>query len=81
MPERIFMKLGMYNMAPEPISTACFINTSHQTVCLYVYVATQWLAKNVTAAKNTHATMEELLNASFSMRSVDNSSFLDFLYF
>jgi hypothetical protein len=30
------MKLGMYSMAPEPISTAYFINPSHQSVCLFV---------------------------------------------
>jgi hypothetical protein len=28
--ELIFMKLGMYTMPPEAISTAYFINTSHQ---------------------------------------------------
>jgi hypothetical protein len=28
-PETIFMKLGMYIMAPDPISTAEFINPSH----------------------------------------------------
>jgi hypothetical protein len=33
MPEPIFMKLGMYIMAPEPISTVYFINPSHQSVC------------------------------------------------
>jgi hypothetical protein len=37
MPELIFMKLGMYAMAPEPILTAYFINPAHQSVCLYVY--------------------------------------------
>jgi hypothetical protein len=31
------MKLGMYIMAPEPISTAYFIDASHQSVRLYVY--------------------------------------------
>jgi hypothetical protein len=36
MDEPIFMKLGMYIMAPEPISTEYFINPSHQFVCLYV---------------------------------------------
>jgi hypothetical protein len=36
MSEPMFIKLGMYIMAPEPISTACFINPSHQSVCLYV---------------------------------------------
>jgi hypothetical protein len=64
---------------------AYFINPSHQSVCLYAYplivarqrpgnnppiVARQRLGKNVTVATNTHATLEELLGASFSMRSV-----------
>jgi hypothetical protein len=73
MAESIIMKLGTYIMAPEPISTAYFINLSHQSVCLHVYppiVARQGLGKNVTAATNTHATIEELLDASFSMRSM-----------
>jgi hypothetical protein len=67
------MKLGMYIIAPELISTAYFINLSHQSVCLYTYphiVARQRLGKNVIAATNTHATIEELLEASFSVRSV-----------
>jgi hypothetical protein len=61
----------MYIMAPEPISTAYFINPSHQSVCLYVYspvVARQRLDKNVTAATNPHAI--ELFGASFSVGSV-----------
>jgi hypothetical protein len=33
-PEPIFMKLGMYIMTPEPISTAYFINPSYQSVCI-----------------------------------------------
>jgi hypothetical protein len=60
-------------MTPEPISTAYFMNPSHQSVCLYLYpaiVARQRLGKNITAATNTHATIEELLDASFSMLSV-----------
>jgi hypothetical protein len=72
MPEPIYMKLGMYIMTSEPISTAYFINPSHQSVCLYVYlpiVARQRLGGNVTTATNTHAKIEELLDASFSMRS------------
>jgi hypothetical protein len=67
----MFMKLGTYIMAREPISTAYFINPSRQSVCLYLYppvVARQRLGKNVTAATNTHATIEELLDASFYMR-------------
>jgi hypothetical protein len=60
-------------MAHEPITTAYFINPSHQSVYLYVdpsIIARQRLGKNVNSAKNTHATIEELLVASFSMRSV-----------
>jgi hypothetical protein len=34
MHELIFMKLGMYIMTPEPISTAHFINPSHQSMCI-----------------------------------------------
>jgi hypothetical protein len=64
----------MYITAPEPISTSHFINPSHPPVCLYVYppiVYRQQLdKKNVTAATNRHAALEEILNGSFSMRSV-----------
>jgi hypothetical protein len=72
MPEAIFMKFGMYIMAPQPISVAYFINPSHQSVsvCVSPIVARQRLSKEVTAATNTSATIEELLDASFSMRSV-----------
>jgi hypothetical protein len=67
------MKLGMYIIVPESISTAYFKYPSHQSVCLYVcpsIVARQRLGKSVTAAMNTHETIAELLDASFSMRSV-----------
>jgi hypothetical protein len=37
MPEPGFMKLGMRNIEPEPISSACCKNPIHQSVCLYVY--------------------------------------------
>jgi hypothetical protein len=60
-------------MVLKPISTAYLRNPSHQSVCLNVYppiVSRQRLGKNVTAAMNTHATIAELLGASFSMRSV-----------
>jgi hypothetical protein len=71
--EPIFMKLGMYIMTPEPIAKAYIINPSHQSLCVYVYpsiLARQRLGKNITAATNTHATTEELLDTSFSMRSM-----------
>jgi hypothetical protein len=60
----------MYIMAPEAVSTAYFINPSHQSVYLYLYpplVARQTLGKNIIAATNTQATIEELLDASFSV--------------
>jgi hypothetical protein len=50
-----------------------FMKLPHQSLCLYVYpsiVARQLLGKNFTAATNTHVTVEELLDVSFSMRSV-----------
>jgi hypothetical protein len=53
MPEPIFMKLGMYIMAPEPIGTACFINTSFQSLCIPRIVTTQRLGKHIPAAMNT----------------------------
>jgi hypothetical protein len=57
-------------MAPKPISTAQFTNPTYQSVCLYVYapiVARRRLRENVSVATNTHATIEELLDASISM--------------
>jgi hypothetical protein len=69
MPEPVFMKLGMYIMAPEPISAAYIINPSNQSVCVPIF-ARQRLGKNITAAMKPHATIEELLDASFSMRFV-----------
>jgi hypothetical protein len=38
---------GIYNVARESIWMAYFINTSHQSVCLYVYVARQLLGKTL----------------------------------
>jgi hypothetical protein len=60
-------------MAPEPFSAVYFINSSHESVCLYVYllkVARQLLGKNVIAAADTHATTEKLLDELFSILSV-----------
>jgi hypothetical protein len=64
MPEPVFMKLGMYTMAPESTSTAHFINPSHQSVCLYVYtpiVARQRMGINVTGATNTQANSRRIV--------------------
>jgi hypothetical protein len=78
------MKLGMYIMAPAIISTAYFINPSHQSVsvcisllsllgkgsvnCILPFVATQRLSKNVTVLNNAHATIKELLDASIKVQ-------------
>jgi hypothetical protein len=78
------MKLCMYIMEPQPISTAYFINPSHQSVCLYVYppiVIRQRLGKNVTAATNKNATLDKLLDESFSMRSVSYQKNVDDQFF
>jgi hypothetical protein len=68
MAEPVFLKLGMYIMAPEPISAAYFLNPSHQSVLLYAslllllrkdsgkctppFVARQRLGKHVPVATN-----------------------------
>jgi hypothetical protein len=85
MPKPVLIKLGMYIMAPEPISKAYYINPSHHLVFLHEYppiVARQRLGKNVIACvfvaavtflqNRCLATIEEytLLDASFSMPSV-----------
>lgn len=73
---RIIMKFGMYNMAPDPISPAYFINPFHQCACLYAcasFVASQRLGTNISDATNTHATIEELLNTSLFMWSMSYS--------
>jgi hypothetical protein len=83
MSQPIFMKLGTYIMATEHISMAYFINPSHQYVCLYVYppaVARQRLGRNVTAATSTHP-IEELLDASFYLRSLAYQRYVGDLFF
>jgi hypothetical protein len=72
--EPIFMKLGICVMVPKPIPSTYYINPSHQSVCLYVHppiVAKQQLGKTDTAATNTHATIEELLDASFLIETFE----------
>jgi hypothetical protein len=53
-PEPIFMKLGIHIMATELFWMAYFVNYSHQSKCLYVRIARQWLGNYVTAATNAH---------------------------
>jgi hypothetical protein len=49
-PELVFMKLGMYIVTPEPVSTAYFINPSHQSVCLHVYPRVTSLVESMSPA-------------------------------
>jgi hypothetical protein len=54
-------------------------NASHQTVCLHIFpnlVAWQRLGNNVTEEANAHPTVE-LLNASFSIRSLYRNNVYD----
>jgi hypothetical protein len=56
MAKPVVMKLVTYVLTPDFISTAYFINPSHQSACLYAYshiTARKRLGKNVTAATNT----------------------------
>jgi hypothetical protein len=72
-PEPVVMEFDVYIIAPETISTAYFIYPSYQSACMYMYssnVARQRLTKYITASTNTPATIEELVDASFSMRCV-----------
>jgi hypothetical protein len=48
------------------------------TLCLYLYVAEQWLVNTVTAATNTHATIEELLDTSFQVQSLYQFEVVDY---
>jgi hypothetical protein len=77
--EPVFMKAGMYIMAPEPISKAYFINPSHRSLCLCVYPFYLCYAKaqysisfiplpgngsvNMFQRKRIYTTIEELLDA------------------
>jgi hypothetical protein len=64
------MKVGMHIMAPELISLAYSLSPS-LSVCMCIQpVARQRLGEIVAAATNTHATVEELLHAPFSIRSL-----------
>jgi hypothetical protein len=67
-PEPVFMKLGTWahlnGVLHKSLPSVCV------SVCFPPIVARQRLARNVTAAVNTQAPIEKLLNASFYMRSV-----------
>jgi hypothetical protein len=72
MPEPVFMKFGMYIMAPEPLSTAYFINPSHQSVSICVSFPSILGNGSVYTfpLQRIHVTIKDLLDASFSMPSV-----------
>jgi hypothetical protein len=68
MPEPMLMKLGMYIIATEPISTAYFINPSYrckattQLVVSFLSVLGNG-SVNTFPRQQKHATVEELLEA------------------
>jgi hypothetical protein len=70
--EPIFMKLGINIMAPDLNSMVYLINPSHQSVCICIPLPLlgNGLVKKIIVATNTYATIEELLDQWFSMRSV-----------
>jgi hypothetical protein len=71
MTEPLFMALDMYSMEPEPISTAYFINPSHQSVsiCVPLPLLGNEPVKRYCGIEYI-ATKEESLKASFSIRSM-----------
>jgi hypothetical protein len=61
-------ELDIHNVAPEPITRTYFISPPIGLcvcMCSPFIVARQRLGKDVTAATDTHGTLEELLDASF----------------
>jgi hypothetical protein len=81
----ISMGLGIYIILPVPISAAYFINLFHPSVSIRVslnvarqrlgkknplIIARQRHGKKFTAATNKHTIIEELLEASFTMRPI-----------
>jgi hypothetical protein len=71
MPEAVFKKLCVYIMAHEPITMAYYIKTSYQSVSMCILLS---LLRNglvsTSPRQRIHATIEELLEASFPIRSV-----------
>jgi hypothetical protein len=73
MPEPIFIKLcRIYIVAPEPISKAHFINPYHKpvSVCVFPLSLLGNGSVNTFPRQRIHVTIANLLDASFSIRSV-----------
>jgi hypothetical protein len=72
MPDPIFMQMYLYHdnwphlngILHESLPSVCM------SVCFPPFIAKKRLDKNIIAATNTHATIEELLDGVFSMQSV-----------
>jgi hypothetical protein len=79
MPEPIFTKLRVYITVTEPILTAYFINPSHKSVCLCVshYRCQATARQKVAVATNTQATKDQMLEASFRIRSLSYKKKID----
>jgi hypothetical protein len=69
-PKPAFMKFDIYIMVLETISTSYFLNPPHQSVCLHVNPHVSLLGNGSVYRfpwQRIHATIEELLEASFSI--------------
>jgi hypothetical protein len=82
--EPIFMKMCIYIMAPEPISTACFINPPISLcVCMWIppFIVRQRLGKHVLAATNICNNRKNVWCVTFyAVRILSNESLWVCLY-
>lgn len=62
-----FFNQSLWNLTCISWHPAYLINLSHQSVCMWIHsiVARQLLGRGVTAARNTHATIEKSLDMRF----------------
>jgi hypothetical protein len=80
MVDPVFMNLAKFISSPEPISTAYVINPSCQFMYPNIVTRQRPGKRNVIAARNSHATIEKLLDAAVYMRSVSyERSVLEFV--
>jgi hypothetical protein len=78
MSESMFTKFGMYITASEPISTAYFISTSHQSLCLYVYSSYRLLSNgSVNTFRRQRRIVEGVFFYAVRVVSKGNKRFLN----
>jgi hypothetical protein len=64
------MKLGMYFMAPEPISAVYLINPSNESVCIPSIITRHQLNKHVPMITDTHSNRNIIEQAIFCVVNV-----------